>query len=488
MTPTATNHCDLLLTGGTVVTVDDAGTVYTPGIVAVTGSRIIAVGPETEVPEWHADTVIDCRGRVVLPGLIDGHNHLYQALARGLGEGMSIVPWLCEFMWPYSIAMTREDAIAAARLGAAEALRAGTTTVIDNHYAPNDLTTTLAIADVIEESGLRGVVARGVIGERTAIAARRGQPAGLFRYSAADELSIMREAIQHRPRGSKVEVWPAPLNLTYVDQDLVRGCVELAREFDTRWHTHCCESSNDPLSYLDAYGVRPVQWLAKAGLLDERATLAHAIWLDDFEVEQLAVAGASIAHNPASNAYLASGTVRLRDLRDQGVTVAVGSDGPSCGHRQDLFEAMKLSVFAQRLSTLDPTVWSAEEALQLATRQGAEYAGVDAGILEPGRLADIIVVDFDQPHLRPLHRAVSSLVYSARGSDVETTIVGGQIVYQHGRCLLIDEDAAIEQAQSRAERFISRAGMAALCTPRPQGIAPTEPRSISIDPAHRTAG
>lgn len=210
MTPTAPAHCDLLLTGGIVVTVDDAGTVYDPGSVAVIGSRIVAVGPEAELAQWHSDTVLDCRGKVVLPGLIDGHNHLYQALARGLGEGMSIVPWLCEFMWPYSIAMTPADAVAAARLGAVEALRAGTTTVIDNHYAPSDLETTLAVADVIEESGLRGAVARGVIGERTAVAARRGQPAELFRYSAADELSIMREAMRHRPRGSKVEIWPAP--------------------------------------------------------------------------------------------------------------------------------------------------------------------------------------------------------------------------------------------------------------------------------------
>ena len=300
-------------------------------------------------------TVLDCHGRAVLPGLVDGHNHLYQALARGLGEGMSIVPWLCEFMWPYSIAMTTEDAVAAARLGAAEALRAGITTVIDNHYAPSDLATTLAVADVIEEAGLRGAVARGVIGERTPIAARRGQPLGLFRYGAADELAMTREAMQHRPHGSKVEIWPAPLNLTYVDQDLVRGCVDLAREFGTRWHTHCCEGGGDPRSYLDEYGVRPVQWLAEAGLLDEHATLAHAIWLDDKEVEQVGASGAGVSHNPSSNAYLASGTARLRELRAAGAKVSLGTDGPSCGHRQDLFEAMKLSIYAQRLSALDPT-------------------------------------------------------------------------------------------------------------------------------------
>lgn len=465
MAPPSPQHCDLLLTGGTVVTVDDTRTVHRSGTVAVTGSRIVAVGSAAELAGWTAETVVDCTGRAVLPGFVDGHNHLYQALARGLGEGMSIVPWLCEFMWPYSIAMTGDGAIAAARLGAAEALRAGTTTIIDNHYAPSDVATTLAVAEVIEAAGLRGVVARGMIGDRTEIAARRGQPEGLFRYSAADEIAMTREAIQHRPRGSKVEIWPAPLNLTYVDQDLVRGCVELAAEYDTRWHTHCCESSKDPQSYLEAYGVRPVQWLAKEGLLDHRATLAHAIWLDDDEIEQVGASGAGVAHNPSSNAYLASGTIRLRELRNSGAAVSLGSDGPSCGHRQDLFEAMKLSIFAQRLSTLDPTSCRAEDALELATREGARYAGIDAGVLEPGRLADIIVVDLDPPHLRPVHRAVSSLVYAARGSDVEITIVGGQIVYRDGRCLLIDEDAATEQAGYQAEQLISRAGMHGLRMP-----------------------
>ncbi|MFI0465686.1 amidohydrolase family protein [Saccharopolyspora sp. 5N102] len=462
MPPTNEKHCDLLLTGATVLTVDDHRTIHRPGAVAVTGNRIAAVGPQSEMASWRAETVLDCTGQAVLPGLVDGHNHLYQALARGLGEGMSIVPWLCDFMWPYSIAVDGDDAVAAARLAAAEALRHGTTTVVDNHYAPTDLATTLAIADVIEQAGLRGAVARGIVGPRTEIAARRGQPEALFRYSAADEIAITREAMQHRPAGSRVEIWPAPLNLTYVDQDLVRRSVELAGELGTSWHAHCCEGRSDPQSYLDAYQARPVQWLAKAGLLDERATLAHAIWLDEAEFDAVAAAGARIAHNPASNAYLASGTLPLAELRARGVAVALGTDGPSCGHRQDLFEVMKQSVFAQRLATLDPAAMRAQDALDLATRDGARYAGIDAGVLEPGRLADLIVVDLDRPHLQPLHDVVSSLVYAARGTDVVATVVDGEIIQRHGHCLRVDEQSAVRQARERAERLLHRAGMAGL--------------------------
>ncbi len=457
--------CDLLLTGGTVVTVDDQRTVHQTGHVAIIGDRIAGVGEGPGTERWRAAEVVDCRGKAVLPGLVDGHNHLYQALARGLGEGMSIVPWLCEFMWPYSIAITGPEAVAGARLGAIEALRAGITTVIDNHYAPSDLETTLAVADVIEEAGLRGAVARGMLGERTEIADRRGQPIELFRYSSEDEFAITREAMRHRPPSSKVSVWPAALNLCYVEQKLVRQTAELAREYGTRWHTHCCESKTDPVSYLETHGVRPVEWLAKEGLLDERATLAHAIWLDEAEIEQVAAAGAGVSHNPSSNGYLASGTAQIASMRQQHVPVALGTDGPSCGHRQDLFEAMKLSVFGQRTATLDPTALRAEDALEMATREGARYAGIDAGVLSEGKLADVIVTALDRPHVRPVHRAVAALVYSARGSDVELTIVGGEIVYRAGQCVRVDEAAAADEAERHAARLLERSGMGGLLTP-----------------------
>ncbi|WGW11397.1 amidohydrolase [Saxibacter everestensis] len=461
--PAAGEHrCDILLTGAIVLTIDDHRTVHSPGAIAITGNRIAAVGPEIELAGWEATTRIDCAGKALIPGFVDGHNHLYQSLAKGLGEGMSIVPWLCEFMWPYSIAMQPSDAIAGVRLGAIEAARAGITTVIDNHYAPADPETTLAVAETIEQVGLRGAVARGIVGEPSRIAKRRGQPAELFRYSAIDELAITRECIEARPSGEKVAIWPAPLNLTYVEPSLVRGAIELAAELGTRWHTHCCEGSGDPGSYVEEYGQRPVQWLADEGLLDERATLAHAVWLDDSEIDSIAAAGAGVAHNPASNAYLASGTMRLRDLLDRGVPVSLGTDGPSCGHREDMFEAMKLTIFAQRLGTEDPTVVRAEEALELATREGARYAGVDAGILEAGRLADIVAVDLSAPHLNPMHRAVSALVYSAQPSDISWTMVGGEFIYRDGRCLLVDEEAALDDARRHADDVVARAGMTGL--------------------------
>ncbi|MFD4631793.1 amidohydrolase family protein [Streptomyces sp. NPDC058284] len=468
---TETSHhrprpCDLLLSHARVVTVDDRRAVYEPGSVAVVGGHVAAVGPAAEVDAaWRATRTVDCRGRAVLPGFTDGHTHLFQSLARGLGEGLPIWPWLCEFMWPYSIAMEPADARIAATLGAVEALRSGITTVVDNHYAPTDVETVLAVADAVESAGLRGAVARGMLGDRTAVAAARGLPEELFRHSTAEELEITRECLVRRGPRARVGVWPAPLNLSYVDQKLVTGAVSLAEEFDVRWHTHCCEGAKDPESYVEAYGVRPVEWLERAGLLDSRATLAHAVWLADDEISALGERRAGVAHNPASNAYLASGVMRLRALREAGAVVSLGTDGPSAGHRQDMFEVMKQTLFGQRQQTLDPAALRAEDVLELATREGGRYAAAGAGTVCAGAPADLLVVGLDRPHLRPLHRTVAALVYSARGSDVDMTIVDGRVVFEDGRCPLVDEDALLTEAQERAERLVARAGFAGLRTP-----------------------
>lgn len=446
---------------------DDGRTVFTVGSVAVDGDRIVDVGPAHEVEaRWRPRRTVDCRGRVIVPGFTDAHTHLFQSLARGIGDGEPIWPWLNHFMWPYAMHLDAEDAGIAVRLGAAEAARAGITTVVDHHYAPSDPETVLAVADAIEEVGLRGAVARGMLGDRTGIAEARGLPDALYRYGTAEELDLTRQCMAARGPDARVRVWPGPLNLSYADRDLVRGAIGLAGEYGTRWHTHCSEGAKDPRSHLDAHGVRPVTWLAREGLLDGSATLAHAVWLDEEETAAVGAAGAGVAHNPCSNAYLASGTMPWRALREAGAVVALGTDGPSAGGRQDMFEVMKQTLFAQRLATLDPAGVRCEDVLEAATRDGARYAGVpDAGVVRRGALADLAVVDLTGVAVQPVHRAVSALVYSARAGDVVMTVVGGRVVYEDGRCPGIDEEALSAHARERAHRLVERAGFGTLTTP-----------------------
>jgi 5-methylthioadenosine/S-adenosylhomocysteine deaminase len=472
------NSCDLLLTSGSVVTVDDDRRVIEPGSVAVTGDRIVAVGPANELADYNAKRTIDCSGKAITPGFIDTHNHLFQGLARGLGEGMPLWTWLTDFMWPFSTNISSKEARIGALLGAVEAARAGTTAVVDNHYAPTDLDTTLAVASAIETVGLRGVVARGIMGEATDIARRFNLAGELFQYSNDEEIEITGAAIDAYPPGGLVGVWPAPVNVIYNDQELVRRSVALARERGTGWHTHCSERKEDPPTYLEEYGVRPVEWLYREGLLGPEATLAHGIYLDDDEVAAVGETETGIAYCPISHEYIGLGVMRLRDLRAANAAVALGTDGPCCNHRQDMFEVMKQSILLQRVHTLEPTVSNGEESMELATREGARYMGIDAGVLAPGKLADIVVVDLEQPHLTPRHRTVASLTYAARGSDVVYTIVNGRIIYEDGHCTLVDEQAIMEEAQRRSEELVERAGLGGLLEPWRKNLI-TSPDRVS---------
>lgn len=449
--------CDILLRDGVVVTQDEERRIIDPGMVAVTGNRIVAVAPAAEASRWRAARTVHCRGKAVLPGMVDCHTHLFQGLARGLGEGLQLWDWLRGFMWPYALGISREEARIAAFLGAIEAVRSGVTCVVDNHYAPRDVETTMDVAAAMEAVGLRGAVARGMFGLPTEATRRRGLPSEFFRHTGDEELEMTRECIGRLPAGSTIEIWPAPVNLVNAEQELVTRSVELARELGVPWHTHCSESKSDPDLYEEVYGIRPVEWLSSEGLLED-ATLAHGIWLSDREIELVGEASAAVAHNPVSNQYLASGVMRLGSLREAGAVVGLGTDGPGAGHRQDPFEVMKAAVLLQRVASMDPTVASADLALELATREGARYAKVDSGVLTPGKLADIVVVGLERAHLSPLHDVVSTLVYSVRGGDVEATIVDGEIVYEDGRCRRVDEAEIRTEAQARAEELLARVG------------------------------
>ncbi len=394
-----------------------------------------------------------------MPGLVDCHNHMFQSLGRTLGEGLTGWEWLSRFMWPYAAQITSQETIAAAYLGAVESVLAGTTSVLDHHYGCADEPTTVAVAAALEEVGLRGKVARGIAGPYTELARRQGLPESAFSVSTETELAITEACMRARPKGSRVEIWPGPVNTVYADQDLLAASVDLARAHDVGWHTHCSAPQSDPGAYLDAYGMRPATWLEGQGLLGPKTVLAHATWVDDAEIEAIGSTQTAVAHCPSSNMYVPYGVMPLRRLLDAGAIVGLGSDGSACGHRQDLFENMKMLVYMHRLHSLDPIASSAAEALEIATKGGAAVHGIEAGTLTTGALADVIVIDASRPHLAPLHNPISGIVYSARGGDVEMNIIGGEIVVENGRCTRIDQDEVVVNAQQRAAELMQRIGI-----------------------------
>jgi len=248
------------------------------------------------------------------------------------------------------------------------------------------------------------------------------------------------------------------------DQDLMRSSVELAHEKGTGWHTHCSEVQTDPVYYLEEYGVRPADWLYDQGLLGYGATLAHGIFLDDREVERVGETNTGVAYCPISHQYIGLGVMRLRDLRGAGARVGLGLDGGS-GHRLDMFACMKQAILLQRVHTQETTVSNGEEAIELATRSGAEYLGIEAGYLAPGLLADMAVVNLSGPHHTPVHRVVAAITYAAGPSDVAYTIVGGEVIFEAGSFTRVDQDEILEEATMRSRALVSSAGLEHLLEP-----------------------
>ena len=454
--------CDLLLEGGLVITLDEGHTEIEDGAIAVSGGVIAGVGKRRDLHHYRAGAarVIDCTGRVVMPGLTDGHTHLFQTLGRGLGDGLSLVPWLQLFMLPYSLNMTREIAVAGVRLGALQAALSGTTMVVDNHYAPTDTETTLAVAGAIDDVGIRGAVARGIFGEMNPGAELMQVEPELFRWTADEELAITAECIAERA-GSRVEVWPCPENVVYVTPDLIAASAELAASSDVRWHMHCSEASAEVDFFHAVHAARPVTWLDNEGLLSERTTLAHAIWLDEEEIAAMGRRRAVAVHNPVSNQYLASGVLHLRPLLDAGATVALGSDGIAVTG-QDIFEAMKTGTLMHRLAHLDPTVTTVERFFEMAAVGGSAMTGGGRGRLSEGLAADLVVLDVAKVRHSPWTRPVASIVHSGRSSDVDTVVVAGEVIVEGGVSTRVDHDEVMAAAGEAAATLFGAAHLEGL--------------------------
>jgi 5-methylthioadenosine/S-adenosylhomocysteine deaminase len=450
---------DIVFRGGDIVTLDPKNPYVKNGAVAVSGNRIAWIGKEADL---HAHVAggrqLDISGHVLIPGLVDSHTHLFQSLGKTLGDGMSLLPWLAKFMMPLSANITRDEAVAAVRMATLSSLLGGATTLVDNHYAPVDEGTILAVAEAMEEVGVRGVVARGIYGPMVEGGRRMNCDPRLFRYTAQEELDITRACIAARPTGSRVEVWPMPLNVVYLDPELMIACHDLAMETGTSWQAHCSESMFEVEIFESIHGKRPARWLHDAGILNDRITLAHAIWFDEEEIALLGAAGATAIHNPVCNQYLASGILPLGPLMRAGVNVTLGTDGTACTG-MNMFEAMKAAHILQRLRELQPDATSSEMILALATRNGGKMLRRNLGVLAEGALADLTVVDLRGIHHQPALRPVCCLTLSTMGSDVRHVMVEGEIVVENGRSTRVDQDKVVADCLQASRSLIRRAGI-----------------------------
>jgi 5-methylthioadenosine/S-adenosylhomocysteine deaminase len=428
----------LLISGGTIVTMDAEDRVLTSGAVAIDGDRIVEVGEADTLARKYAPADrIDARGQIVLPGLINTHTHAPMVLYRGLADDRALMDWLQNYIFPAEAKTVSPDFVrVGTRLAALEMIESGTTTFADMYYFEDD------IAEVTREAGLRAVLGQSVI--RFPVADAKTPEEGLARADAF---------ISKWKTDALITPAVAPHAPHTVEGATLKAARELATRHGVPLLIHLAESQDEIKAVHAAHGTTPVRYLDSLGLWNGRSLAAHAVWLDDQDMDVLAKRGVGVAHNPESNMKLASGTAPVPGYLSAGTKLGLGTDGAASNNDLDMFESMRQAAFLHKLVSGDPRVVSAQQALSMATIGGARALGMQdrLGSLEAGKLADVIAIRTDQPRQVPMYDPLSHLVYTSRGDDVVLTIVNGKVLMRDGVVHTLNAAQVITDARAAAD-------------------------------------
>jgi len=443
---------NLLIQNGSVLTMDSAGTIHTPGWVWVDGHRVAAVGSGSPPPGpvTQAERVIDATHMAVLPGLVNGHTHLSQTFVRGLADDKPLLAWLKQIMWPIQSAITPEDMRLASLLGLVENLRCGVTAVVQHHKITYSAAHVDAAAEAAAAVGLRMLLARAWVDLGDA-----GEPPDAI----VEAVTELRER-WHGAAGGRISVGFGPLAPWRCSDETMRHTVALARQWGLPTHIHVAEAQEEIDMLYARTGLRHIEWLHSLDALGPDVHLVHSVWVEDAEMDLIAGSGAPVVHCPVSNMYLASGVAPVRKMLDRGIPVALATDGSGSQNSQDMLETLKVSALLAKVSCGDACALLPLDVLRMATVAGARLFGRDdLGQIAPQAAADLTLVNLDNARCMPVHRPDSALVFNASGPDVHTVIVDGQILLDAGRVVLLDEAALLDECRLAALSLLRRAGI-----------------------------
>lgn len=396
-------------------------------------NRIAEIGKKRE-----ADVVIEGKGKIALPGLVNLHTHTPMVLLRGFGDDLALQQWLETKVWPQEAKLKPEDIYWGAKLACLEMIKSGTTTFLDMYFHMDQ------VGRAAKEMGLRAFLAEGIID--LGIPSRAEE-----QFKAADEANRKIEAL----RSPRVTPVLGPHAIYTVSEASLLRVREMADKKGYLIHTHLSETKREVEDCVAAHGMRPAAYLDKIGFLAKDVVAAHGCWLDPPEIEILARTGTKVAHCPTSNMKLANGqAMPYAAMKESGVVMGLGTDGAASNNNLDMFEAMKIATLLQKFAHRDPSVLPASEAFQLATLGGAHALEIDAGILHEERLADLLLVDPRQPDLTPRHDDVSNWVYAAHGNCVDAVICDGQVLMKGRR--VKGEAEILEKAAQAARDLVAR--------------------------------
>lgn len=440
-----TQKADTLFVNAIVLTMDEQLNQYDPGAVAVKGDSIIAVGNEADLKkEYSADEVIDCGGKVLMPGLVNAHTHVPMTLLRGLADDLRLDVWLMGYMLPVEREFVSPEFVRLGTLIAcAEQIRSGVTTFNDMYFFEDD------IAQATAEAGMRAVCGQSIMKYPAPDAA-----------AYEDSIAYAREFIKKWKGHPLIVPAIAPHAPYSTTPEILRTCADIAKENDVPLHIHISETAFEVETMRNEQGMPVVPYVKKQGIFEAKVIAAHCVHIDVGEMRTMHHANAGISHNPSSNLKLASGFAPVTKMLENGLNVGIGTDGPASNNDLDMFEEVRLASFVAKAASNDPTVLPAATALVMATRMGARalHIGHLTGSLEPGKRADLILVDTSPLHNSPRFKrdplnAYAQLVFASKSTDVTDVMVNGKWLMRGHELLTLDEAELLQQARELAKKI-----------------------------------
>jgi 5-methylthioadenosine/S-adenosylhomocysteine deaminase len=443
----AKQRVDMIVSGGIVVTMDGARTIYPDGSVAVRGDEIVAVGPRAEIEARYAGAqTIDARGKLVLPGFINGHTHVPMTLFRGLHDDVTLNDWLYKYIFPAEAKNVNEDFVRwGTRLAAAEQIRSGVTTFADMYYFED------AVAEETKAAGMRGVLGETFI----------DFPAP-DNKSEAEMLAYTEKFLKRWQGDPLIHAAAAPHSIYTCSKKTLQDAAALARKYHAPILIHTAEMKKEWDDSEKANGMSPVKYLESIGVLGPDVVAAHCIYVDEADRKLLAERGVGCVHNPSSNMMIASGVSPVPELRAAGVAVGLGTDGPAGSNNDlDVMEEIDLAAKLAKITKMDPRALNAIAVVEMATIDGARalHMEKEIGSLEAQKKADLVLIGLNEPNAVPMYDVYAQIAYSLKGSDVETVMIGGKVVMRGRRLLTVDEPKVLEKAREYGPSVKKSLGM-----------------------------
>ena len=443
----ATQRVDLIVTGGTVVTMNGTRAVYEDGAIVVKGDTIVAVGSRNELEaKYVASQTVDARGKLLLPGFINGHTHVPMTLFRGLHDDVTLNDWLYKYIFPAEAKNVNEEFVRwGTRLAAAEQIRGGVTTFADMYYFED------AVAEETKSAGMRGVLGETFI----------DFPAP-DNKSEAETIGYTEKFLNKWQGDPLIHAAVAPHSIYTCSKKTLQDGTVLARKYHAPILIHTAEMKKEWDDSEKQNGMSPVQYLDKIGVLGPDVVSAHCIYVDEADQKTLAQRQVGCVHNPSSNMMLASGVAPVAAMRTAGVAVALGTDGPAGSNNDlDLMEEMDLAAKLAKITKMDPLALNAKAVVEMATIEGARalHMEKEIGSLEAGKKADFIIISLDEPNAVPMYDLYAQLAYALKGSDVETVVIGGRVVMRDRKLLTVKEEEVMAKAREYKKTIAASLGL-----------------------------